>query len=116
MPDRNYRKSMTDAEFEDWVRYRGFCNVDINDVILLRHARDLIDAARELEPYETAANHLIDKGDRIRSMSNEELASWIVSIHPSDCPFGADGEDCTKPISCDTCWLEWVNTPAGVSV
>lgn len=50
--------------------------------------------------------------DRIRSMSDEELAEWFLR-DPfigsfAFCPPGTkDGEDCpTSP--CELCWLEWL--------
>lgn len=40
-----YHQDMSDAEFEKWVYSKGICNVNIDDDIRLRVARDLIDDA-----------------------------------------------------------------------
>lgn len=56
--------------------------------------------------------------DRIRSMSDEELAAWILREptvgYFAVCPPGTkDGEDCpTSP--CEQCWLDWLKSPAEV--
>ena len=53
--------------------------------------------------------------DRIRQMSDEELAEWILREPTigffSVCPPGTkDGEDCpTSP--CEQCWLDWLKAP-----
>lgn len=45
--------------------------------------------------------------DRIRSMSDEDLAEWIAGRYP-DCPPGVT----PAPLGCDDvcaeCWLEWL--------
>ena len=53
--------------------------------------------------------------DRIRAMSDEELAEWILR-EPfagffSVCPPGTiEGADCpTSP--CEQCWLDWLKSP-----
>lgn len=49
--------------------------------------------------------------DRIRAMTDEELAEWIAGRYP-DCPPGVS----PAPIGCDDvcagCWLEWLRQEA----
>ena len=54
--------------------------------------------------------------DRIRAMTDEELAEWIMrkpSIrYFAVCPPGT-GDDCpTSP--CEQCWLDWLKSPVEV--
>ena len=51
--------------------------------------------------------------DRIRAMSDEELAVWVVGIHPEDCPFGPYDYGCIRT-DCDGCWLDWLRSPVEV--
>ena len=49
--------------------------------------------------------------DRIRSMTDEELAVWLSNMHDSvTCPNYGD-YDCNP--SCRTCWLDWLQTERG---
>lgn len=48
--------------------------------------------------------------DRIRSMSDEELSSWLNRLD-IDCPDGV--ASCVNPIDCVKCWLDWLKSPAG---
>lgn len=69
---------------------------------------------RDLKP-----THYDDKpqtnADRIKAMSDEELAEWILREptigYFAVCPPGTkDGEDCpTSP--CEQCWLDWLKSP-----
>lgn len=43
--------------------------------------------------------------DRIRAMSDEELAEEIM------CPYGMEAGMCTKPSDCLSCCLEWLRQP-----
>lgn len=68
----------------------------------------IAEAARKAGVLQTNA-------DRIRAMSDEELAEWIL-LGPTIgyfavCPPGTkDGEDCpTSP--CEQCWLDWLKSP-----
>ena len=49
--------------------------------------------------------------DRIRAMTDEELAEWIAGRYP-DCPPGTS----PAPLGCDDvcseCWLEWLRQEA----
>lgn len=45
--------------------------------------------------------------DRIRAMSDEELAKWLT---PKGCPTEATGR-CFR-VSCKDCWKEWLQQPA----
>lgn len=50
--------------------------------------------------------------DRLRAMTDEELARWIMSIEPAACPFRDDhGDDCHFT-HCRDCWLEWLKQEA----
>ena len=49
--------------------------------------------------------------DRIRSMTDEELARWLSDMHDSvTCPNYGD-YDCNP--SCTVCWLDWLQTERG---
>lgn len=61
----------------------------------------------EAEGCDYYSNHAPTNGDRIRSMSNEELAE----ILKRECPPGAK-VDHSRPYSCKNCWLDWLNKPA----
>lgn len=41
--------------------------------------------------------------DRLRAMSDEELADWFVSLGGEVCPFVGDCQH-----SCRQCWLDWL--------
>lgn len=43
--------------------------------------------------------------DRIRSMSDEELADWLLS---QGCKAHITDEWCKKQRNCRACWLEWL--------
>ena len=46
--------------------------------------------------------------DRLRAMSVEEMAKWIMIIEPTACPFRDDhGDDCPFSL-CKDCWLDWL--------
>lgn len=48
--------------------------------------------------------------DRIRSMSDEELAEFLDNM----CLVKADFhcEECNNPLNCDVCYLEWLQSEA----
>lgn len=43
--------------------------------------------------------------DRIRSMTDEELAGWLLS---QGCNAHSNDEWCKKHRNCQACWLEWL--------
>lgn len=52
--------------------------------------------------------------DRIRAMTDEELADWIeLLLCPENCPDEQMGEACART-SCDGCWLSWLKSPVEV--
>jgi len=56
--------------------------------------------------YETETN-----ADRIRSMTDEELAEWIVA---HSCPVAVCNERLEdNHVDCHSCWLEWLKAEAG---
>lgn len=65
---------------------------------------------RREEPPQTNA-------DRIRAMSNEELAEW--TNHNCHCPppfldmFCPFRTDSMQTKSCQECWLDWLQSPVG---
>lgn len=61
----------------------------------------------EAEGCNYYSSHAPTNGDRIRTMSNEELAG----IMQCECP---PGTECSRSIDypCVTCWLDWLNKPA----
>lgn len=48
-----------------------------------------------------------NNGDRIRSMSNEELANLL----GDKCVCPPSGECAEASGNCDACWLKWLNKP-----
>lgn len=52
-------------------------------------------------------SHTLANADRIRAMSDEELADWIVCPHGNLCdsPGALDGD-------CPNCCLQWLQQPA----
>lgn len=62
-----------------------------------------IEIERECESYEVMTN-----ADRIRSMTDEELAVVIM------CPHGIDGSLCLPDHDCVKCTLEWLKKPVEV--
>lgn len=83
--------------------------------------REMLDKAREeleqykatgLEPADTALGcgsrvvHVQTKADRIRAMSDEEMA--LEASNETYCP---PDFDCPKG-NCYECWLEWLQQPA----
>lgn len=61
----------------------------------------------EAEGCDYYSDHAPTNRDRIRGMSNEELAE----IMQCNCP---PGTECSRSITypCATCWLDWLNSPA----
>lgn len=53
------------------------------------------------------ASPVTTNADRIRNMSNEELAEW----HEKPCP-GDMLLDCEDGTKCEQCWLDWLDSPA----
>lgn len=51
----------------------------------------------------------ISNVDRIRAMSNEELAEFI---QEHSCPPGFGDEICPYGKSCISCWFDWLNAEA----
>lgn len=46
--------------------------------------------------------------ERLKSMSMEEMAEFIMSVEPAACPFRDDhGDDC-RFTRCTDCWAEWL--------
>ena len=56
------------------------------------------------------ANQVMTNADRVRSMSNKELAEW----HENLCPGDMTLMDCEggNSVKCEQCWLDWLNSPA----
>lgn len=51
--------------------------------------------------------------DRIRAMTDEELAAWISEVTDDGCGMCAPGHyDCNGKDSCAPCWLEWLKQEA----
>ena len=42
--------------------------------------------------------------DRIRAMTDEELAEW----HDTGCPPDRNDDECCEFTNCVPCWLEWL--------
>lgn len=45
--------------------------------------------------------------DKIRSMTDEELAKWIEQLESDKCPCDDWFERCEK-WTCEGCWLKWL--------
>lgn len=54
------------------------------------------------------AEKIITNADRIRSMSDVELAKYLLSISTAECPFDWD----CKVSTCLECWNNWLERPA----
>lgn len=53
------------------------------------------------------ANPVTTNADRIRRMSDKELAEW----HEKPCPPGKSAVDCEDNPDCGQCWLDWLDSP-----
>lgn len=52
-------------------------------------------------------------GDKLRAMSDEELAEWIGKVTAGGYGMCAPGHyDCTGKNSCAPCWLDWLRQEA----
>ena len=77
-----YHQDMSDAEFEKWVHSKGICNVDIDEDIRLRVARDLIDdALAEGEEWFDIPADEMTFGQAIRAVKNlrRKVMSLIIA-------------------------------------
>ena len=52
----------------------------------------------------------LTNGDRIRRMTDEELAKFL-SFRAFTCP-GVDADDCSRTDDCTECRLSWLRKPA----
>ena len=61
-------------------------------------------------------NHVATNADKIRTMSDEEIAKW--ALDNCNCPPPFDGGFCpylkgnTQTKSCKSCWLDWLKQEA----
>ena len=53
----------------------------------------------------------ITNGDRIRAMTDEELAEFISRVEIGDCDYGKTFCDLCDINSCGECLLEWLKQP-----
>ena len=74
--------------------------------LILREAPTLTDLSKCLAFNSTADDKPQTNADRIRAMSDEELAYWVM------CPYD-DVEPDSCPKGCMKCTLEWLKQPAG---
>lgn len=53
-------------------------------------------------------------GDKIRAMSDEELAEWLAIV--ANCPeeYNEIGACERQNEACTTCWLDWLKSPVEV--
>ena len=68
------------------------------------------------EFLETVANMNLPKpktnADRIRAMTDEELARWIATTADDNCPDTAHERYCDN--RCGECWRDWLKSPVEV--
>lgn len=68
--------------------------------------RALYEIQELLETRRVFGNHLPQtNADRIRSMTDEELADWLLS---QGCKAHITDEWCKKQRNCRACWLDWL--------
>ena len=83
------------------------CNWPDSRYTILREALDM--AVKALEDVTDKNVGKMTNSDRIRAMSDEELAELIDRETDSCAPTG----DCEKMSrDCKACWLEWLQQPA----
>lgn len=51
----------------------------------------------------------ITNADRIRAISDEELAKYLLSISTAECP---RNWECRRFKTCEECWIDWLRQPA----
>lgn len=54
---------------------------------------------------------IITNADRVRAMTDEELAKWIESLEPNKCP-SDDWFDRCETWTCKGCFLNWLKKEA----
>lgn len=54
----------------------------------------------------------LTNGDRIRAMTDEELAEFLLPLRTSFCSW-VDADDCSRTDDCTECRLAWLKKPAG---
>ena len=59
-----------------------------------------------------AKQHPQINADRIRAMTDEELARWIATTADDNCPDTAHERYCDN--RCGECWLDWLKSPVEV--
>lgn len=64
----------------------------------LREVKEALERLEAAKPFTNA--------DRIRGMSDDELAAIIM------CPYDGDKDLCSRPGSCTACCAEWLRQPA----
>ena len=87
----------------------GFTSIVINGEMGCMDADRALDAFHFNQVVDRTVASTHTNADRIRAMSDEELANWLENR--IDCP---DGEDCEgRPWpKCEECWLEWLKKEA----
>ena len=67
---------------------------------------------KTLKEWADSISKPVTNADRIRSMTDEELAAWL-SHHSMACVQGKRPcpEDCVG--GCEQCWLDWLKQEAG---
>ena len=63
----------------------------------------------DLYPTAPGPKTPMTNADRIRAMSDEELAELIYRRHT--CPPGKGYLDCKISDTCDKCWVDWLQQP-----
>ena len=61
----------------------------------------------DVEKYLGWRRHDRSNADRIRAMTDEELAKWFLVIQDDNCCM-PDLDDCPIGKDCIDCWLDWL--------
>ena len=79
-----------------------------NDWCDKKHDSPAPELVRDCQYYRAATN-----ADRIRAMTDEELAAWLRVVTACEgCPAVENFDDCRHGKDCEEKWLEWLRREA----
>lgn len=78
--------------------------------------KDVYSAVRRIPAVDVRENVIRTQGDKLRAMSDEELAQWIddheaTAWCPDDVPVDPVTKDCLHREYCWQCVLDWLKSP-----